>query len=231
MTPLVDDLRAAIRASGTSHDQLATAAGIPLADVDRLMSDQPDLSLHAAERLASVLGFELEAKTKQLPAWLEDDEARKVERERLRALADAWAYEGAEGRARRVEERELIAFNCVLQVVYLTPDSLFFVDYWYRQKLGFRDDPGNTVVFDVSGRRMSIYRDNLKYRREPTTKNGKMTVRQFVFEAGRTRFIVMFMRRPDVAMTEIVITVLPQEGGPGTPEPTRPPKVEPLDGG
>lgn len=231
MSTLIDQLRGAVRTSNQDHDQLAAAAGMPRTDFDRLMSDNADLSVKTAERLAFALRLELEALPKRTADWLNDDNARKAEEKRLPALADSWAYEGAAGRARRVEERVLIAFNPVLLAVYMTPDSVYFVDYWYRQRLGYGDDPENTVGFHSSGRRMSTYRDKLKYRREPTSKKGPVTIRQFVFEAERTRFVVLAQRQPDATMTEIAITVLPFEGNAGTPEPKKESIVTLLDAG
>jgi hypothetical protein len=58
-----------------------------------------------------------------------------------------------------------------------------------------------------------------------------VTIRQFVFEAERNRFVVLAQRHPDSAMTEIAITVLPMEGYPGTPEPKQKSIVTPLDEG
>lgn len=54
---LATALRTAIAADSRSMRDLATAAGIDVAQVSRFMASQRDLSLDAADKLASVLGI------------------------------------------------------------------------------------------------------------------------------------------------------------------------------
>src|SRR4030095_8125285 len=114
-----------------------------------------------------------------IPRYLESDAARKAEAERLLALADSFAYEGAQ----RVESRHLIAVRSILQAIYTTTDSLFNVDYWYRMKLGAaRDHQDAQVYFESSGRRMSCVQDGLEFRNETLSEKIATSVRGSALE-------------------------------------------------
>jgi hypothetical protein len=141
------------------------------------------------------------------------DELQKRARTKwLRGLADRFAYEDA----KRIEVRELVvAETSVLIAVYVTQDPVDFVDYWYRQRLELGGNTGLTdisVRYGVDGRRWSFFRDGCTFEKEPTIKRGPMTVRQIVFEEGGHRYVMLAVRPPGATLTQISLTVLPDEG-------------------
>ena len=138
--------------------------------------------------------------------------AQRAERRRLLAISDEFAYEGAT----RVHVCEVIPtgphLQAALQAVYTTPDSLDFVDYWYRERLEFgSDSPTAGVAFRVDGRRWSFFRDGLTYRKVPALRRRPLRVRQYVFEASGARLVVLACRQPDEPVTLMAVTVLPGE--------------------
>uniref|UniRef100_A0A7C4QS40 Uncharacterized protein n=1 Tax=Schlesneria paludicola TaxID=360056 RepID=A0A7C4QS40_9PLAN len=99
--------------------------------------------------------------------------------------------------------------RAALQAVYTTPDSIDFVDYWYRERLECgSDSPTAGVAFRVDGRRWSCFRDELTYRKVPALKRRPLRVRQYVFEAAGARLVVLACRQPDEPVTQIAVTVL-----------------------
>ncbi len=60
MTNLLDELRAAIKASGLSGYRLAKDSGVTAGQVSRLMRGERGLSVESAEKLAAALGLRVE---------------------------------------------------------------------------------------------------------------------------------------------------------------------------
>jgi len=220
----LSELSAAIRDSGIDPTTLMGESGVSSDEFALVLRHDPSTPAGVVGKIVRSLGLRVSLAA-GIPRYLESDAAREAEAERLLALADSFAYEGA----KRVESRELIAACSILQAIYTTTDSLFNVDYWYRMKLGAaRDHQEAQVYFESSGRRMSCVQDGLKFRKEPLSKKAAMTAREWVFEAERTRFVVLLCRSKDAAITQIVITLFPMEGEPGRPTPVQPTIVEPL---
>jgi plasmid maintenance system antidote protein VapI len=59
---IVETLREAIRLSGRTHYELAKAAGITPAQLDRFVAGERDLKLATAAKVADALGLELRPK-------------------------------------------------------------------------------------------------------------------------------------------------------------------------
>ena len=59
--PMQNDLRAAIKESGSTHYRLATSAGITADSLDRFVRGERDLRLGTVAKLAEVLGLKLVA--------------------------------------------------------------------------------------------------------------------------------------------------------------------------
>lgn len=225
MKPLVLwELGVAIRESGLDHLSLSKKAGVEASDIDRVLAEDPGVPVGVAEHLAKVLNLRLGLEP-VAPPHLESDGAKKALEKQLLALADSFAYAGAQ----RQEAAHLLTVRPILQAIYTTPDTLFNVDYWYRMNFGGGgDDRETNLSFSSDGRRMSCVRDGLKFRKEPLSKKAPMTARQWVFEAERTRVVVLLCRPKEAAITQIAITLLPMEGGPGRAKPWAEQKSVPL---
>lgn len=61
---LAEQLRAAIRQSGLSGNQVAYRAGVPQAVVSRFLRGERSITLNTAAKLAAALGLELRSKGK-----------------------------------------------------------------------------------------------------------------------------------------------------------------------
>lgn len=65
MAPILDDIRAAIKASGKTRYAIAKDVGISQSQLCQLMAGTKGLSVEAVERLAEYLGLEIEIRPKR----------------------------------------------------------------------------------------------------------------------------------------------------------------------
>lgn len=114
--------------------------------------------------------------------------------------------------ARRVELR---ALGDVGQAVWVTTDPLDFVDGYYRPVLGLDVGSHDVGVKAGADGRWSYFRDGVAY---PATgralRRGPMTVRQMIAPFEDALVIVLITRPPGATLTQIAITVMPDDEDP-----------------
>jgi len=65
MERILDQVRRAIKASGTTRYAISKATGIPQSQLARLMTGEKGLSIESLERLANCLGLEIVIRPKR----------------------------------------------------------------------------------------------------------------------------------------------------------------------
>ena len=139
---------------------------------------------------------------------------------RIAAYLDRLAYrEGADPEGPPARRVNLSVLGDVGQAVWVTADSLQFVDYYYRPILQL--DVGRKDIGVMSGTdgRWSYFHDAASFPSAGLKRpRGTQTVRLMAGPFEDASVIVLIVRAPGTALTEISVTVMPDDEDPRRPE-------------